>query len=722
MLEEKKETRTDIKSKKLEEEIEEAIDELFVPSVTDADGEGVDDLSLQKPSSPEESRKESEGNEEPPDFESSIDAAIDELFVEAPPSESEGELVDGLDENPEAKGESPFDASETQEEAGGTITETKESVASPEEITAELLDSLKEKLLSLDWEISSANIRALEKVLSELPPEVDSDPKNASVVRMMQAVLKYLATVRYSASPLSIQFLRDAMKTLEKFLVSQDIEEEEAKKSIGKLVNKFRRLKHEARKYQKVSREKPFERMEGLAGKPVSPEVIPDALRQLEMFKNDLREIANCRKRIKNNVKRMENLLSRYERLQSVFDRKPALARVANYFGETTKGLSEELEGVYDTTEILQSLLSRLDRSVQGHRELLLKKGPSESEKMAPAEEKTPEEKEIGDLDLKEQEDGKLPEEPSQIKEESSAEAERTLVYPVQEEPVEEPSAVSDEVALTQKDKSAEEAEKAKTVEIEKAEELEGISSEEEMVHEDEGEAQVEGAELPELEISEEDEPPEIEPEIGIAEGELVGEVPPLGGMEEKKEAEEPPVETAPEESEIDIEKKSVTSAFEPVFLATIAGSVLAIPGRFVAKVYSLPKRKIQLINSKGYAFLKDLKPFFRSIKHEIAGPLAQKSPKELKSIKASVAKPNLSSLGKTEDDFSDKLQGLVLLSDGEKHVFLCSEEAVSQRPTEVSSYEMVGPTTEGTSGMATVDGEFEVPVLNVETLLDQAE
>ncbi len=706
MSEKEKVQNSDVEIKKFEEEVEEAIDELFVPlsaggqEETEGNKSGDQQSALEPADEKNDGRPsgEEDGKEEKvdvPNLESSIEAAIDELFVD---TTSHDDREPQAVETQEVISNAPEEtvAEDTPKEAD-LESGDQEGIASEQQVNAEIVDSLKEKLLSLDWEISAANIKAMEKALTDIPAEILSDAKIVSIVKMMQGVLKYLATVRYSASPLSIQFLRDAMEALERFMLQPAMEEEEGKKIIGDLVNKFRRLKYEAKKYRKVKTKKePAARK--IEERELPAEVIPDVLSQIDQIEKSMVELAQYSKKIRVCVNRVHNLLSRYERLQQVLERKPALAKVSNYFGETTRGMVQEISGIEGYLRMLQGIYEEGNEALKRHREILEKKsvGRSQEEVEKLEEKREPAEKEAKDDAIS-----------SAGKDEPEAEldagVEKTLVVP---------PPVGDELHVGSVAGADVPSEVAKDISEEAQQDVPEAMPDPE-----------EREEIPEIEV-----PPvpetSADEKVTVAEGvETPPDLPDEEAAvpeEESIEKEEMPEISAQAEEEVSESMPDAPTGettFETVYLVTVAGKVLAIPSRFVANVYSLPERKIGLISSKGYAFLKELKPFYRSIKYGLAGPLAQKTKNELKSLKANVVKLDLKSLNVSEDSIPEKQKGIVLLSDGEHAVLLCTDESVSKRPTPVTNYE--GNHMEGClSGRVEIEGQFNVPVLDVEQLL----
>ncbi len=700
---EKVENNKDVEIKKFEEEIEEAIDELFVPLAGDSKGQSGDGSSVvhaEGPKVPEEAgtkgREEKTNDEDKvkiPNLESSIEAAIDELFVDTT-SKTDKETKSPEVVSPqsaEGKGDQ-----EEKPEASVSGEGSEESVASEDQLYAEVVDLLKEKLLSLDWEISAANIRAMEKALNELPPEVTSNAKIVSIVRMMQGVLKYLATVRYSASPLSIQFLRDAMEALEKLMISPAVGDEEGKKIIGELVNKFRRLKYEAKKYQKVKVKKEITEKK-VEEHELPEEVVPDVLEHVGEIQKSLKAIVDYNKKIKVCINRVQNLLSRYERLQAVLERKPALAKVSNYFGETTRGMVQEINGIEGYLRELKEIFEHSSKVVEQHKEILKKKavkkvpeepaGEGETEKLVSEKVQEDTSDDFGSRgreDVAGTADDQKPVVPAPLEGDSAKTSGGVLLEPVGGEGL-------DEAGATAEAGNVEPA----TADLEAAEEEEKI---------------------PEIDIPEPGEAPVAETVDGQErELEVSDDV-----AEESAETEPPEVPPAAESETTDGEEKAgdSESSFESVYLVTVAGQVVAIPSKFVANVYCLPERKIGLINSKGYAFLKELKPFYRSIKSGLCGPLAEKSKGELKNLKADVVKLDLRSAN-VDEDVPRRQKGIVLLSNGEQAALLCTDERVSKRPTPVTNFE--GDHGDGyLSGRVEIEGQFNVPVINVEKILLQ--
>ncbi|MGD8924401.1 MAG: hypothetical protein PVG64_05675, partial [Syntrophobacterales bacterium] len=138
------------------------------------------------------------------ELEADIDKAIDELFVKKgkAPEPSIAEEAPPKESVPEPR----------EEPAEEPVLET------PAEPEVDSLGPLKESLLTLDWEISAANIESFEKELQAVNEMVSDDRHSTALIKMSLGVLQYLRAAKASATPISVQFLHAATRGLELFL------------------------------------------------------------------------------------------------------------------------------------------------------------------------------------------------------------------------------------------------------------------------------------------------------------------------------------------------------------------------------------------------------------------------------------------------------------------------------------------------------------------------
>ncbi|MBW1982363.1 MAG: hypothetical protein JRJ12_14200, partial [Deltaproteobacteria bacterium] len=181
------------------------------------------------------------------ELEADIDKAIDELFVQ--------------------KGEASKDATPQEEESESPEPPAEAEKAEAESVDSqsELLEGLKESLLSLDWEITPENIDKFAAEARKLQDKLANDRHSLAVVKMSIGVCKYLKATKNSASAISIQFLHAATRTLDLFQNKPAISAAEQREALDKLLSKFRRVKADA------------QRLKSTAGEAVEKEAVVEA-------------------------------------------------------------------------------------------------------------------------------------------------------------------------------------------------------------------------------------------------------------------------------------------------------------------------------------------------------------------------------------------------------------------------------------------------------------
>ena len=153
------------------------------------------------------------------------------------------------------------------------------------------------------------------------------------------------------------------------------------------------------------------------------------------------------------------------------------------------------------------------------------------------------------------------------------------------------------------------------------------------------------------------------------------------------------------------------------IYLADVANNTLGVPTEAVANVFKLSKGKAKAIRKRGYVRLTDFKGAFRSIKRGITGSLADLKPKELKKIQFPLVGLSPEILGSDDTEAVAPVRGIVLISTGQRHGALLTDEVMQRTPYDVKGYQKAGLPGE-VSGTATIEGDFEIKVIDPDYLL----
>ncbi|UCG21554.1 MAG: hypothetical protein JSU80_02910, partial [Deltaproteobacteria bacterium] len=153
------------------------------------------------------------------------------------------------------------------------------------------------------------------------------------------------------------------------------------------------------------------------------------------------------------------------------------------------------------------------------------------------------------------------------------------------------------------------------------------------------------------------------------------------------------------------------------IYLADVANNTLGVPTEAVANVFKLSKGKAKAIRKRGYVRLTDFKGAFRSIKKGVTGPLAELKPKELKKIQFPLVGLSPEILGSDDTEAVAPVRGIVLLSTGQRHGALFTDEVMQRTPYDVKGYQKAGLPGE-VSGTATIEGDFEINVIDPDYVL----
>jgi hypothetical protein len=153
------------------------------------------------------------------------------------------------------------------------------------------------------------------------------------------------------------------------------------------------------------------------------------------------------------------------------------------------------------------------------------------------------------------------------------------------------------------------------------------------------------------------------------------------------------------------------------IYLADVANNTLGVPMEAVTNVFKLSKGKAKAIRKRGYVRLADFKGTFRSIKRGMTGPLADLKPKELKKIQFPLVGLSPEILGSDDTEAVAPVRGIVLLSTGQRHGAMLTDEVMQRTPYDVKGYQKAGLPGE-VSGTATIEGDFEINVIDPDYLL----
>jgi hypothetical protein len=164
---------------------------------------------------------------------------------------------------------------------------------------------------------------------------------------------------------------------------------------------------------------------------------------------------------------------------------------------------------------------------------------------------------------------------------------------------------------------------------------------------------------------------------------------------------------------EVPSESPGITpDAQASIYLADVVNNTLGIPAEAVVNIFKVSKGKVKGLRKRGYARLADFKGAFRSIKRGITGPLANLKPKDLKKIQFPIIALGPETLGGDDTEAVAPVRGIVLLSTGERHGALLTDEVMQRTPYDVKGYRKAGLPGE-VSGTATIEGDFEINVID---------
>jgi len=665
------------------------------------------------------------------DFESNIDRAIDELFVH----------------------KSGVAARLPEEETPAVAAPGKVETPTPK-VETDLLQWLKESLLSLDWEISADNIQKFERELDALKEKLGEDRHSLAVIKMALGVCKYLRAMKYSASAVSVQFLHSATRTLDLLQRKPQLSAAERRDLMDKMLTKFRRLKAEVQRIKTVKAGGPKPAPVELAAEPAieplaaeEPEPVAEQAEELVLEPLPEAEEAAPEPAPLLVREKEEPLLQAPEeelQLPAEQEEEPILRFAAEK--PTSRYREDTLEIKLEDQEVGLPEAREKEKPLARREE-----APSEPAPEAAAvwrdhlEEARSHSVELTQCltDLGEENDkffGRLLQAVA-----GKAALQRVGEYfgRIHRDQAEKLARVQQSAtrlgemldALGQTPGAGESVEPLPkgygllSVELREIRESlrrlsksvsrleEGslpppaVAGGDELTHEMQEpvtlDVPLEPVEA--LEPSEILAPPAIPEPLEVPDSEAPDDLP---LMDEALEPEQP--SPSPAAAEVSTAAPAVTR----IFLTNVAGTTIGIPIEAVSHVFKVSKGKAKALRKRGYATLVDFKAPFRSIKRGLSGPLAEQPVKELKKARFPLINLSPEVVGTDAAKVAQApVKGIVILSDGQRHGSLLSEDFLEERPYQVLGFRQAGLPGD-VMGTATIEGDFEINVLNLDRLL----
>jgi hypothetical protein len=619
------------------------------------------------------------------------------------------------------------------------------------------LQGLKESLLSLDWEISADNIQKFERELDALKEKLGQDRHSLAVIKMALGVCKYLRAMKYSASAVSVQFLHSATRTLDLLQRKPQLGAAERRDLMDKMLSKFRRLKAEVQRIKTVKTGVPkaappdlpaalameppavrepepvAEQAEELVLEPLSeaeeaapePELLmaeekkepllqaPEeelelpaeqeeepilplpAEKPTSRYREDTLEIEPEDEELRlPEAREEEESPGRLEKVPS----EPAPEVSAAWRARLDEARSHSMEVTLSLTDLGQEndkLFGRLLQAVAGKpalqrvAEYFGKVHREQAEKLARAQQSATR---LGDM-LEAL--GQTP---------GAAEVGEPLpqgygVFSAQLREIQESlRRLSDSVTRLEEGSLPPPA----------------VAGGDELTHEMQEPVALD-APLEPAEAEKAPEPLESLEPLAVPEPAAVpeSEAPEdLLLMDEAVEPEQPP--PSPAAAQASAAPPPVTE----VFLTNVAGTTIGIPVDAVSHVFKISKGKAKALRKRGYATLVDFKAPFRSIKRGLSGPLAEQPVKELKKTRFPLINLSPEVVGADAAKVAQApVKGIVILSDGRRHGSVLTEDLLEQRPYQILGFRQAGLPGD-VMGTATIEGDFEINVLNLNRLL----
>ena len=696
------------------------------------------------------------------ELEADIDKAIDELFVK----KTEGREPSLVEEAP------PEEPAEKPAEKP-----VEESVpAPPTEAADDSLAQLKESLLTLDWEITPESIQGFEKELKAVSDKHGDNRHCMAVIKMSLGVLQYLRAAKADAAPISVQFLHGAARGLDLFVREPAATEAERSEVMDTLLGQFRRVKAEIQRMKPPAvapepavEPPPVEEPileEMVAEEPALDEIIEEEPVLEEPLEEEpvLDELFAEEPLLVEGLEEEPTLVAPSEEepvLDELFGEEPLLE----------DGLEEEPTLVAPSEEepTLEALAAE-ERILAAHPEEeplpeelfeeLLAEEPPEAE---PTLEPLPEEEPVFEELFDEEPDLEPAVEPTEMApppQVAPADTPASLQPFFQEaralsgqlsnalEVLDQETttffgrilkAMTGKPALEKLERHFDSVHKTVGVQLTEAQELSGNLSAALSKLEQNLDQQQKEAIAPEAQAAIDSQVKTIRSAVqsltqvtSNLQHSLAGEgVAPTSSHEGiafkdvQMETEEFALdsddfmESLESEPVLDLveelpaESPGITpDAQASIYLADVVNNTLGIPAEAVVNIFKVSKGKVKSLRKRGYVGLTDFKGAFRSIKRGITGPLANLKPKELKKIQFPIIALGPEVLGSDDTEAVAPVRGIVLLSTGERHGALLTDEVMQRTPYDVKGYRKAGLPGE-VSGMATIEGDFEINVID---------
>ncbi|MBW2392047.1 MAG: hypothetical protein JRE83_01795 [Deltaproteobacteria bacterium] len=662
------------------------------------------------------------------ELEADIDRAIDELFVK----KTEGQEPSLAEEAP------PEEPAEKPAEKP-----VEESVpAPPAEAADDSLAQLKESLLTLDWEITPESIQDFEKELHAVSDKHGDNRHCMAVIKMSLGVLQYLRAAKADASPLSVQFLHGAASGLDLFVREPAPTETERSEVMDKLLGQFRRVKAEIQRMKPPAEEPPAVAPEPAVEpppveEPILEEMVEEAPALDELFEEE---------------PLLEDGLEEEPTLVAPPEEEPVLEEPPEE-EPTLEALTAEeptLAAPSEEDALLEELLE----------EELVAEEPPEAE---PTLEPLPEEEPVFEELFDEEpvlEPAAEPTEMAPPPHVAPADTPASLQPFIQEaralsgqlsnalEVLDQETttffgrilkAMTGKPALEKLERHFDLVHKTVGAKLTNAQELSGNLSAALSKLEQNLDQQQEEALAPEAQAAIDSQvktirnavqsltqvtsnlqhslagkgvaPTSSHEGIAFKDAQMETEEFALDSDEFMESLESEPVLDLVEE--IPSESPGITpDAQASIYLADVVNNTLGIPAEAVVNIFKVSKGKVKSLRKRGYVGLTDFKGAFRSIKRGITGPLANLKPKDLKKIQFPIIALGPEILGSDDTEAVAPVRGIVLLSTGERHGALLTDEVMQRTPYDVKGYRKAGLPGE-VSGMATIEGDFEINVID---------
>jgi hypothetical protein len=676
------------------------------------------------------------------ELEADIDKAIDELFVK----KTEGREASLVEEAP------PEEPAEKPAEK----PVEKSAPAPPAEAADDSLAQLKESLLTLDWEITPESIQDFEEELQAVSAKHGDNRHCLAVIKMSLGVLQYLRAAKADAAPISVQFLHGAARGLDLFLREAAPTETERSEVMDTLLGQFRRVKAE------IQRMKP----PAVAPKPAvePPPVEEPILEEMVAAEPALDEIIEEEPVLEEPLEEepvLDELFAEEPLLVEGLEEEPTLVAPSEeepvldeLFGAEPlleDGLEEEPTLVAPPEE--EPLLEEL------FEELVAEEPPEAEPTLEPLFEEEPVFEELFDEEPL-LEPAAEPTEMAPLPEMVPADTPASLQAFIQEaralsgqlskelEVIDQETttffgrilkAMTGKPALEKLERHFDSVHKTVGAKLTDAQELSRNLSAALSILEQNLDQQQEEASAPEAQAAIDSQVKTIRSAVqsltqvtsnlqhslagkGVAptsshEGiafkdvQMETEEFALDSDDFMESLESEPVLDLLEE--IPSESPGITpDAQASIYLADVVNNTLGIPAEAVVNIFKVSKGKVKSLRKRGYVGLTDFKGAFRSIKRGITGPLANLKPKDLKKIQFPIIALGPEILGSDDTEAVAPVRGIVLLSTGERHGALLTDEVMQRTPYDVKGYRKAGLPGE-VSGMATIEGDFEINVID---------